>query len=113
MVERRFGPLIVGVVAVVVGMIVGAITSTAASSISGEVYCDELPCSCDQCGCEQPSSSCFDPWLPRSCCDLPLLKELAGRLPDKEVARIVSRATGERKNLLYQRLLEIAALRSQ
>jgi 16S rRNA (cytidine1402-2'-O)-methyltransferase len=42
-----------------------------------------------------------------------LLKELAGKLPDKEVARIVSRATGERKNLLYQRLLEIAALRSQ
>jgi 16S rRNA (cytidine1402-2'-O)-methyltransferase len=42
-----------------------------------------------------------------------LLQELAGKLPDKEVARIVSRVTGERKNDLYQRLLEIAALRSQ
>ncbi len=42
-----------------------------------------------------------------------LLSELAGRLPDKEVARIVSNVTGERKNELYQRLLEIASLRSQ
>ena len=42
-----------------------------------------------------------------------LLKELAGNLPDREVARIVSNVSGERKNDLYQRLLEIAALRSQ
>jgi 16S rRNA (cytidine1402-2'-O)-methyltransferase len=42
-----------------------------------------------------------------------LLSELAGKLPDKEVAKLVSKVTGERKNDLYQRLLEIAALRSQ
>lgn len=42
-----------------------------------------------------------------------LLNELAGRLPDKEVARIVSKVTGERRNDLYRRLLEIAALRSR
>ena len=42
-----------------------------------------------------------------------LLNELAGKLPDREVAKIVSKVTGERKNDLYRRLLEIAALRSQ
>ncbi len=36
-----------------------------------------------------------------------LLRELSGKLPDKEVARIVSKATGERKNDLYQRLLDL------
>jgi 16S rRNA (cytidine1402-2'-O)-methyltransferase len=42
-----------------------------------------------------------------------LLRELSGKLPDKEVARIVSRVTGDRKNDLYRRLLEISAPRSQ
>ena len=42
-----------------------------------------------------------------------LLRELSGKLPDKEVARIVSRVTGDRKNDLYRRLLEMAAPRSQ
>ena len=42
-----------------------------------------------------------------------LLAELAGKLPGKEVAKIVSKATGASKNDLYRRLLEIASLRSQ
>ena len=36
-----------------------------------------------------------------------LLVELAGKLPDKEVARIVSNVTGEKRNALYKRLLEL------
>ena len=36
-----------------------------------------------------------------------LLSELAGKLPDKEVARIVSRVTGEKRNALYKRLLDL------
>ena len=42
-----------------------------------------------------------------------LLSELAGKLPDKEVARILARATGAKRNAIYRRLLEIASLRSQ
>ena len=42
-----------------------------------------------------------------------LLTELAGKLPDKEVARIVGRVTGEKRNALYRRLLELAALRPE
>ncbi len=36
-----------------------------------------------------------------------LLQELAGKLPDKEVARIVSNVTGEKRNALYKRLLDL------
>jgi 16S rRNA (cytidine1402-2'-O)-methyltransferase len=36
-----------------------------------------------------------------------LLTELAGRLPDRDIAKIVSNATGERRNALYKRLLEL------
>jgi 16S rRNA (cytidine1402-2'-O)-methyltransferase len=36
-----------------------------------------------------------------------LLSELAGKLPDKEVARILARATGARRNAIYRRLLEL------
>ena len=36
-----------------------------------------------------------------------LLSELAGKLPDKEVARILARATGEKRNAVYQRLLQL------
>ncbi len=36
-----------------------------------------------------------------------LLVELADRLPGKEVARLLSRATGEKRNVLYGRLLEL------
>jgi len=36
-----------------------------------------------------------------------LLVELAGKLPDKDVAKVISRATGEKRNALYQRLLDI------
>lgn len=36
-----------------------------------------------------------------------LLNELAGKLPDKEVARIVSNVTGEKRNALYKRLLDL------
>jgi 16S rRNA (cytidine1402-2'-O)-methyltransferase len=36
-----------------------------------------------------------------------LLVELAGKLPDKEVARILARATGARRNALYQRLIDL------
>jgi len=36
-----------------------------------------------------------------------LLAELSGKLPDKEIAKIVSLATGEKRNALYQRLLDI------
>ncbi len=38
-----------------------------------------------------------------------LLDELAGKMPDKEVARIVAMATGEKRNKLYKRLLERAS----
>lgn len=38
-----------------------------------------------------------------------LLVELAGRLPGSEVAAIAARVTGERKNVLYKRLLELTA----
>jgi 16S rRNA (cytidine1402-2'-O)-methyltransferase len=37
-----------------------------------------------------------------------LLVELAGKLPDKELARAVARATGEKRNIVYQRLLDLA-----
>jgi len=36
-----------------------------------------------------------------------LLVELADHLPGKEAARIIARATGEKRNALYQRLLEL------
>ena len=36
-----------------------------------------------------------------------LLVELSGKLPDKEIAKILARATGEKRNALYQRLLEL------
>jgi 16S rRNA (cytidine1402-2'-O)-methyltransferase len=36
-----------------------------------------------------------------------LLVELADKLPGKEVAKVISRATGEKRNALYQRLLEL------
>ncbi len=36
-----------------------------------------------------------------------LISELAGELPDKRVAAIVSRLSGERKNRVYARLLEL------
>lgn len=36
-----------------------------------------------------------------------LLIELAGKLPDKEIARIVSNLTGEKRNALYKRLLDL------
>lgn len=38
-----------------------------------------------------------------------LLVELAGRLPAREVAAIAAAATGEKKNALYARLLELTA----
>jgi 16S rRNA (cytidine1402-2'-O)-methyltransferase len=37
-----------------------------------------------------------------------LLLELSGKLPDKEIAKAIARATGEKRNDLYQRLLELA-----
>ena len=40
-----------------------------------------------------------------------LLVELAGKLPDKDIAKTVSRATGARRNDLYQRLLDLNASR--
>ena len=36
-----------------------------------------------------------------------LLVELSGKLPDKEVAQAIARATGEKRNILYRRLLEL------
>lgn len=36
-----------------------------------------------------------------------LLTELAGRMPGREAAKIVARATGEKSNALYRRLLEL------
>jgi 16S rRNA (cytidine1402-2'-O)-methyltransferase len=36
-----------------------------------------------------------------------LLGELAGKLPDKELARILARATGAKRNAVYQRLIDI------
>jgi 16S rRNA (cytidine1402-2'-O)-methyltransferase len=38
-----------------------------------------------------------------------LLSELAAILPKKEAARIVASATGEKRNVLYQRLLDMAS----
>ena len=35
------------------------------------------------------------------------LAELAGKMPDKEVARILARATGAKRNAVYQRLIDI------
>jgi 16S rRNA (cytidine1402-2'-O)-methyltransferase len=37
-----------------------------------------------------------------------LLVELSGKLPDKEVARIIADASGEKRNAIYKRLLELA-----
>lgn len=37
-----------------------------------------------------------------------LLVELSALLPGKEVAKVVARATGEKRNALYQRLLELS-----
>ncbi len=37
-----------------------------------------------------------------------LLIELSGKLPDKEVAKAISRASGEKRNVLYKRLLELS-----
>jgi 16S rRNA (cytidine1402-2'-O)-methyltransferase len=36
-----------------------------------------------------------------------LVVELSGKLPDKEVARIVARVTGEKRNSIYKRLLDL------
>ena len=36
-----------------------------------------------------------------------LLLQLSGKLPDKEVARIIANASGEKRNDLYQRLLDL------
>ena len=36
-----------------------------------------------------------------------LLVELSGKLPDKEIAKAIARATGEKRNALYQRLLKL------
>jgi len=36
-----------------------------------------------------------------------LLMELSDKLPGREVAKVVARATGEKRNALYQRLLEL------
>ena len=36
-----------------------------------------------------------------------LLVELADKLPGKEVAKVIARATGEKRNTLYGRLLEL------
>ena len=41
-----------------------------------------------------------------------LLVELSGKLLDKEVAQAIARATGEKRNVLYRRLLELAKLDS-
>ncbi|MDH3337953.1 MAG: 16S rRNA (cytidine(1402)-2'-O)-methyltransferase, partial [Gammaproteobacteria bacterium] len=37
----------------------------------------------------------------------PLLLELSKLLPGKEVAKLIARATGEKRNVLYQRLLDL------
>ena len=42
-----------------------------------------------------------------------LLAGLAGKLPDKEIAAAVAAATGERRNALYQRLLELGSPREK
>jgi 16S rRNA (cytidine1402-2'-O)-methyltransferase len=51
-------------------------------------------------GAEQAGSSQID--IDR------LLVELSNKLPGKEVAKILARATGEKRNALYQRLLELS-----
>ena len=38
-----------------------------------------------------------------------LLLELADRLPGKEAAKVIARATGAKRNDLYRRLLELRA----
>jgi len=50
-------------------------------------------------GTDEPSSSSLD--VDR------LLAELAGKLPDKEIAKAVANATGEKRNALYKRLLDL------
>jgi len=50
-------------------------------------------------GTDKPSSSSLD--VDR------LLAELAGKLPDKEIAKAVANATGEKRNALYKRLLDL------
>lgn len=40
-----------------------------------------------------------------------LLVELSGKLPDGEIAKALARATGAKRNALYQRLLDIAGSR--
>jgi 16S rRNA (cytidine1402-2'-O)-methyltransferase len=42
-----------------------------------------------------------------------LLAGLAGVLPAKDVARIIAQATGEKRNALYQRLLELGKAKDQ
>ena len=37
-----------------------------------------------------------------------LLVELSDKLPGKEVAKVLARATGEKRNALYQRLLDLS-----
>ena len=50
-------------------------------------------------GTDEPPSSSLD--VDR------LLAELAGKLPDKEIAKAVANATGEKRNALYKRLLDL------
>ena len=50
-------------------------------------------------GTDEPSPSSLD--VDR------LLAELAGKLPDKEIAKAVANATGEKRNALYKRLLAL------
>ena len=52
-------------------------------------------------GTDEPPSSSLD--VDR------LLAELAGKLPGKDVAKILARATGAKRNALYARLLELNA----
>ncbi len=50
-------------------------------------------------GTDEPSTSSLD--VDR------LLAELAGKLPDKEIAKALANATGEKRNALYKRLLDL------
>lgn len=54
-------------------------------------------------GASQPGSAAVD--VDR------LLAGLSGKLPDKEIAKVVASATGAKRNTLYQRLLELAGSR--
>ena len=48
------------------------------------------------------------PWAAQSSLEIDtLLSELAGKLPDKEVAGILARATGAKRNAIYRRLLDL------